>query len=122
MERVRAHQPIDGDAALMRGATTAPPLCRCIHSHASGVKPTPWGKHCWEQMFLVPFLNGLAPSAVITTTAPSSAATAPVAAAATSASASASAPGPSEQRAPMEQDEGNTSTLTVKAQKPPPKR
>jgi hypothetical protein len=85
-----------------------------------------------EQMFLAPFmtaepfLNGLVPSAVATpatalsaTAAPSSAATTAAPAAATSApaSASASAPGPSEQRAPMEQDEGNTSTSTVKAQK-----
>jgi hypothetical protein len=70
-----------------------------------------------EQMFSAPFvtaepfLNGLVPS---TAAASTPAATAP----ATAASTSASAPGPSEQRAPMEQDEGNTSTLTVKAQKP----
>jgi hypothetical protein len=76
-----------------------------------------------KQMFSVlfvmaePILNGLMPSAVSTAaTAPSSAAATPIAAAA------ASAPGPSEQRAPTEQDEGNTSTLMVKAQKPPPKR
>jgi hypothetical protein len=79
-----------------------------------------------EQMFSAPFvtaepfLNGLALSAVAATTAPSSAAAAPVAVAA--ASTSASAPGPSEQRAPTEQDEGNTSTSMVKAQKPPLKR
>jgi hypothetical protein len=76
-----------------------------------------------EQMFSAPFmtaepfLNGLVPSAVTAAAAPSSAATAAVATAA----ASASTPGPSEQRAPMEQDEGNTSTSMVKAQKPLPK-
>jgi hypothetical protein len=88
-----------------------------------------------EQMFSAPFvmaepfLNGLALSAAAassTTATPSSAvaATATTTATATSAAAaaSASAPGPSEQRAPMEQDEGNTSTLMVKAQKPLPKR
>jgi hypothetical protein len=64
-----------------------------------------------EQMFSAPFvmaepfLNGLAPSAI-----------------AAAATTSASTPGPSEQRAPTEQDEGNTSTSTVKAQKPPLKR
>jgi hypothetical protein len=67
-----------------------------------------------------PFLNGLVLSAIAAPAAPSSAAAAPVAAAAPAASAS--TPGPSEQRAPMEQDEGNTSTSTVKAQKPLPKR
>jgi hypothetical protein len=76
-----------------------------------------------KQMFSVPFvmaepfLNGLVPSAVAAAATPSSAAATPVAAAATSTSTS--APGPSEQRAPTEQDEGNTSTSTVKAQKPP---
>jgi hypothetical protein len=82
-----------------------------------------------EQMFSAPFvrtkpfLNGLAPSAAAASSATASvAAPATSASAPASASASASAPGPSEQRAPMEQDEGNTSTLTVKAQKPPPKR
>jgi hypothetical protein len=69
-----------------------------------------------EQMFSVtfvtaePFLNGLTPSAV-----------APAPAPAPSSAAAAPAPGPSEQRAPTEQDEGNTSTSMVKAQKPPPK-
>jgi hypothetical protein len=79
-----------------------------------------------EQMFSAPFvtaepfLNGLMPSAV-TAAAPTPVAT-PAAAPSASTPASASAPGPSEQRAPTEQDEGNTSTSTVKAQKPPPKR
>jgi hypothetical protein len=77
-----------------------------------------------EQMFSAPFvtaepfLNGLAPSAIAAAATPSSAAPAPIAAP----TPAASAPGPSEQRAPTEQDEGNTSTLMVKAQKPPPKR
>jgi hypothetical protein len=75
-----------------------------------------------EQMFSAPFvtaepfLNGLVPSAVATP------APAPIAATAASTSTSTSAPGPSEQRAPTEQDEGNTSTSMVKAQKLPPKR
>jgi hypothetical protein len=70
-----------------------------------------------------PFLNGLMLSAVATPATASSAPTAPSSAAAApaAASTSASTPGPSEQRAPMQQDEGNTSTSTVKAQKPPSK-
>jgi hypothetical protein len=93
----------------------------CMHLALNPLRGASIAGFTPEQMFSVPFvtaepfLNGLMPSAVAAPAATSSAA-APSSAAT---STSASAPGPSEQRAPMEQDEGNTSTLMVKAQKPP---